>query len=40
MWALIGALAGEWEAADGHGREMLETRFRAYFSELVRETGD
>lgn len=36
LWQLIGAFADEWEAADAHGREMLETRFRAYFPELVK----
>lgn len=35
FWDLIGAFADEWEAADEHGRGMLETRFRAYFPELT-----
>ena len=37
LWQLIGAFADEWEAADEHGRANLETRFRAYFPELVKE---
>ena len=38
-WALIGAFADEWEAADEAGKDKLEIRFAAQFSELVKETG-
>ena len=36
LWALIGAFAEEWEAADAAGREKLEIRFAAQFPELVK----
>ena len=36
LWALIGAFADEWKAADAAGREKLEIRFAAQFPELVR----
>ena len=35
LWALIGAFADEWQAADERGKATLETRFKAYFPELV-----
>lgn len=35
LGALISAFAGEWHIQDERGREALETRFRAYFPELV-----
>ena len=38
LWALIGAFADEWKAADAAGREKLEIRFAAQFPELVRGT--
>ena len=33
--ALVSALAEEWHIQDERGRNALETRFRAYFPELI-----
>lgn len=35
LGALISAFAGEWHIQNERGREALETRFRAYFPELI-----
>ena len=35
LGALISAFAGEWHIQDERGRQALETRFRAYFPELI-----
>ena len=35
LGALISAFGGEWHLQDERGREALETRFRAYFPELI-----
>ena len=34
--AILAAFAEEWDASDEHGRAALETRFRAYFPEMVK----
>ena len=35
LGALVSALAEEWHIQDERGRDALETRFRAYFPELI-----